>query len=78
MGGVAAYVLDPKTRQPILICGPYWTTRCGAAGEGASVVACAGHRVIVERDTPLGIRTDTVFVDLSQRTCPFAPPETAT
>ena len=74
---MAARILDPHTDAPILVCGPHWTSRCGAAGEQADRTACAGHPVLIDRDTSDGPRVLRVFVSPSQRTCPFGPPEAA-
>jgi hypothetical protein len=71
---MVARILDPKTDALVLMCGPGWGRRCGAAGEDAKAVFCAGHPVLIERRTPEGLRTLRVLVPASQRTCPFGPP----
>lgn len=75
MPSVVARILDPRTNALVLVCGPGWGTRCGAGGEGAETVFCAGHPVLIDRETPDGTRVLRVFVPPSQRTCPFGPPE---
>ncbi|MBI2983966.1 MAG: hypothetical protein HYY42_07320 [Chloroflexi bacterium] len=74
---MVARVLDPTTNALILVCGPGWGSRCGAAGEASETVYCAGHPTLSERDTPEGTRVLRVMVPASQRTCPFGPPEVA-
>ncbi len=74
---MAARVLDPDSGALVLICGPHWTSRCGAGGEDAERVACAGHPVLIDRETPRGLRTLRIFVSREQRTCPFGPLEPA-
>ena len=70
-----ARVLDPVTQGLVLVCGPGWSSRCGAAGENAPAVFCAGHPVLLERENGAGPRTLRVFVNPKQRSCPFGPPE---
>lgn len=73
---MVARILDPDTDAVILVCGPNWGTRCGAAG-GAETVICAGHPVLIDRETPEGRRVVRVMVAKQQRTCPFGPREVA-
>lgn len=70
---MVARILDTATNAPTLICGPGWTARCGAAGENAEHVYCAGHAALIERETPDGSRVLRIFVPADQRTCPFGP-----
>ncbi len=72
---MVARILDPKTGALVLMCGPGWGKRCGAAGPDSETVFCAGHPVLIERETPEGRRTLRVFVPAGQRACPFGPPE---
>lgn len=72
-----ARILDPETEALVLVCGPHWDHRCGAAGEKAEIVFCAGQTVLVDRPTPDGVRLLRVKVAEDQRTCPFARPEPA-
>lgn len=72
---MVARVLDAKTNALLLVCGPGWGSRCGAAGERSETVYCAGHPTLIERETPEGMRVLRVMVPDSQRTCPFGPAE---
>lgn len=72
-----ARVLDPATGSAVLICGPAWSARCGAAGEGAQTVFCAGRSVMVDRETSEGPRLLRVAIPPQQRICPFASPASA-
>ncbi|MDE3113575.1 MAG: hypothetical protein KGN00_12445 [Chloroflexota bacterium] len=71
---MVARVLAPGDGSVLLVCGPDWGTRCGAAG-GRDTAFCAGHTVVVDRDTSEGKRTLRVSISPQQRTCPFGPPE---
>lgn len=72
-----ARILDPESEAIVLVCGPHWDRRCGAAGEKAETVFCAGQTVLIDRPTPDGVRMLKVVVSPQQRSCPFGPPEPA-